>query len=103
MEVWEKEFCPELADDDEIDNMAIPLSSPLDKFNLSNSLTVQGHHNVGNLVLSYGNLTTDPTSSNSAVQPNFSTLSYTPQGNYLPILSYSLKLLLRTILECKMK
>ena len=43
------------------DNFTFPLSNPLNKFNSSISLTVQGHHKVGNLTLSYGNLTTDPT------------------------------------------
>ena len=83
MEVWDWDidYPDTVADDDEIDNITIPLSSPLDKFNVSNSLTAQGHHRVGNLTLSYGNLTTDPTSSNSAVQSNFSTHSHSFQGN----------------------
>ena len=80
VEAWKNDkYCLQ-PKDDEIDNFKIALSSPLDKFNLSNSLTFQGYHRVGNLTLSYGNLT-NPTSCSSDVQPTFSTNLYTPQGN----------------------
>ena len=54
--------------DNPIDNFTIPLSVPLDKFNRSHSLTVQGKLGVGTLTLNYGNLTTDPTMC-PAIQP----------------------------------
>ena len=66
--------------DDPIDNFTIPLSVPLDKFNLSYSLTVQGK--VGNLTLNYGNLTTDPTIC-PAIQPTCSGNEVSSEGNSL--------------------
>ena len=68
-------------DDEEIDNFTFPLSSPLNEFNSSNSLTVQGHHKVGKLTLSYGNLTIDPTPYSSTIySPMSNTLTQTHQG-----------------------
>ena len=61
MEVWDSDA----NEDDKVDNFTFPLSIPLNKFNISNSLTVQGHYRVGNLTLNSGNLTTDTTSCNS--------------------------------------
>ena len=52
-------------EDEKVNNFTFPLSTPLNKFNLFNSLTVQGHYRLGNLTLNYGNLTTDPTPCNS--------------------------------------
>ena len=52
-----------------IDSFTFRLSNPLDKFDSSNSLTVQGHHKVGILTLNYGNITTDPTPGNSKESP----------------------------------
>ena len=70
--------------DDKVDNFTFPLTSPLDKFNLSNSLTVQGQYRVGNLTLSYGNLSIDLTTPcNSVVQPTSCTNSYTPEGKFV--------------------
>ena len=66
MEVWDYD---DLNADERIDNFTLPMSSPLNKFNLSDSLTVQGHHRVVNLTLSYGNLTGDPTQCNSMDSP----------------------------------
>ena len=81
VQVWEDDKEYGHFEDDKIDNFTITLSSPLNKFNPSNSLTIQGHHRVGNLTLSYGNLTIDPTSCSSAVQPTFSNILYTLPGN----------------------
>ena len=57
--------------DDAIDSFTIPLSVPLDQFNLSHSLTVQGKLEFGILTLNYGNLTTDQTTcaAESSTQP----------------------------------
>ena len=68
--------------DDKIDNFTFPLSNPLNKFKSSNSLTVQGHHKVGNLTLSYGNMTTDPTPCNSMECPTPDTSTPTDQSKY---------------------
>ena len=62
---------------DIIDNFSFPLSSPLYVFNPLNSITVQSRKIVGNLTLSYGNLTSDPPSCSSLDNP---TSSYTQQG-----------------------
>ena len=56
-----------------MDNFTFPLCNPLNKFNSSNSLTLQGHYKVGNLTLRYGNLTTDPTILSSMENPSPST------------------------------
>ena len=69
--------------DDEIDNFIFPLSSPLNKFNPSDSLTRQGHYGVGNITLNYGNLTIDENSSVSVVRLSFVTSSYTGERNLL--------------------
>ena len=63
-----------------IDNFTFPLSTSLNKFNSSDSITVQGHYKVGNIILSYGNLTTDPTPCNSMDIPMSSTSTQTHQG-----------------------
>ena len=70
VEVWDHDCT---SSDDKIDNFTIPLSSSLQMFNLSNSITVQGHYGVGNLTLSYGNITTDPTPCNAMEWPMSST------------------------------
>ena len=57
------------SDGDLIDSFTFPLSSPLNNFNSSNSLTVPGQNGVAILTLSYGNLTTDPTPCNSVECP----------------------------------
>ena len=67
VEVWEDEDSKVFHY--KIDNFTFPLSNALNKFNSSNSLTVQGHHKVGKLTLSYGNMTTDPTPNNSMECP----------------------------------
>ena len=77
MEVWDDDF---LGDDEQIDNFTFPLSSPLNRLNLSDSITVQGHYKVGNITLSYGNLTTDPTPCTSMDSPMSSTSTQTHQG-----------------------
>ena len=65
--------------DDAIDSFTIPLSVPLDKFNLSHSLTVQGK--LGILTLSYGNLTTDQTACPATIEPTLSSCSFNEEGN----------------------
>ena len=77
VEVWDYD---DVNDDEGIDNFTFPLSSPLNKFNQFDSLTIQGHHRVGNLTLSYGNLTTDPTPCSSMDSPMSSTSQHI-QGN----------------------
>ena len=77
MEVWDYDDANE---DDKIDTFTFSLSTPLNKFNLSNSLTVQGYHKIGILTLSYGNLTADPTPCNSMNSPLFSNSTQTHQG-----------------------
>ena len=89
VEVWEHDTNGWYSEKDEIDIFTIALSSRLHKFNLSNSLTVEGHHRVGNLTLSYGNLTTDPTSCTSAVQPTLNTILCTPPGNLMSADNFS--------------
>ena len=80
MEVWDDDSTCKFSEDDKIDSFTIPLPSPdpLNKFNLFNSLTAQGHHGVGNLTLSYGYLTMEPTLFNSMDSPmsNISTQTY---------------------------
>ena len=47
-----------------IDKFKIPISGTVSNcVDESNSLTVQGHHRIGNLTLAYFNLTTDPITS----------------------------------------
>ena len=53
------------SDVDLIDSFKFPLSSPLNKFNSSNSASVNGQNGVAWLTLSYGILTADPTPCNS--------------------------------------
>ena len=77
MDVWDFDDADE---DERIDNFILPLSSPLNIFNKSNSLTHQGQQGIGNLTLSYGNLTTDPTPYDSMDSPLPSTSTLTYQG-----------------------
>ena len=67
-------------EDERIDKFTFPLSTPLSKFNISNSFTVQGDYRLGNLTLSYGNLTADPTPCNSMDSPMSSISTQTQQG-----------------------
>ena len=82
MEVWDDDSTCDYSEDDKIDNFTFPLSSPLLKFNLSNSLTVQGNHKLGQLTLSYGYLTTNPTHCSSMESPLSSISTQTHQGIY---------------------
>ena len=75
MEVWDNDEGVDQYDD-RIDNFMFPLSNPLNKFNSSNSLTFQGLHKVGNLTLSFGNLTTDPTPCNLVESVMYSTFTH---------------------------
>ena len=65
---------------DKIGNFSFPLSTPLLEFNPLNSITVQSRKIVGNLTLSYGNLTSDPPSCSSLDNQTSSTPAYTQQG-----------------------
>ena len=65
------------SDGDLIVTFTFPLSSPLNKFNTSNSTKVQHMSGVAMLTLSYGNLTTDPTPCNSVECPVVSTCTHT--------------------------
>ena len=78
MEVWDYDDGDN--SHERIDNFKLPLSSPLKKFNLTNPLTVQSHHRVGNLTLSYGNLTDDPTPCDSTESQLSSTSTQTQHG-----------------------
>ena len=83
VEVWDDDVGG--TDDDKepdfIDNFTFPLSNPLNKFQSSNSITLQGNQNIGNLTLSYGNMTTDPTPCNSMEYPASNTCTPTHYGN----------------------
>ena len=74
MEVWDYDT-PN--DDDIVDIFSIQLSSPLSVFDQSNPLTVQGYYGLGNLTLSYGNLTMESTSCSSMDSP---TSMHAPEG-----------------------
>ena len=78
--MWDDDDAPGDLDDN-IDNFTFPLSNPLKKFNLSNSLTVEGHHEVGNLTLSYGNITAGLIPCNSMKYVMSSTFAPTHYGN----------------------
>ena len=67
--------------DDVIENFTIPLSVPLDKFNLSHSFTLQGK--LGNLTLNYGNLSIHPTTCPATIQlqSTCSTTEFAPERN----------------------
>ena len=80
--------------DDAIDSFTIPLSVPLDKFNLSHSLTVQGKLGVENLTLNYGNLTTDPMTCPATIQlqPNA-----VPMNLHLEVIHYQQQILAQAI------
>ena len=69
------------SDGDLIDSFTFTLSSPLNKFNSSNSTKVNGYHGVALLTLNYGNLTADPTSCNSVECTMSSTCTHTHYGN----------------------
>ena len=73
IEVWDGDDW----EDDAIDNFTIPLSVPLDRFNLSHSLTLQGK--LGILTLNYGNLTTHPTTCPATIEPTLSSCSCTEE------------------------
>lgn len=66
--------------DDTIDDFTFLRSEPLSMFDQSNPSTTQGIYGIGNLTLIYGNLTTDSTSCNSAVQTTFIINTYTAEG-----------------------
>ena len=63
LEAWEFDDFDQECMDDKIDNFTIPIFGTVDKFNHSNSLTLQGENGIANLTLNYGNLTTDSTNS----------------------------------------
>ena len=68
VEVWDDDD-DLVSQDDMIDIFTFPLSNPLDKFNLSKTLTLQGLRGIGKLTLSYGNMTTFPIPCNSMDSP----------------------------------
>ena len=70
------------SDGDLIDSFTFPLSSPLSKFNSSNSSKVVGQNRVAMLTLSYGNLTAGPTPCNAMECPMLSTSTPTHQGKW---------------------
>ena len=95
VEVWDGDYS---MINDVIDNFTIPLFVPLDKFNLSHSLTLQGKLGVGNLTLNYGNLTTDPMTCPAATQPTCSANELAPEGNSLSAKKYIHKLVIQAVL-----
>ena len=68
---------------DKIDHFSFRLSTSLNKFNSSTSLTVQGQYGIGKLTLSYGNLTTDTTSCQTIDSPTSPTSTYRQEGIYI--------------------
>ena len=80
VEVWDDDdVCKDI--DDKIDNFTFPLPNPLEVLNLSNSITVEGHHKIGNLTLSYGNITADRSPCDSMEYAMFSTFTHAYYDN----------------------
>ena len=59
LEAWDYDSAAEAGVDDKIDNFTITISGPVDTFNHSNSMTLQGENGIANLTVNFGNLTTD--------------------------------------------
>ena len=76
-----RDYNGRFSDGDLLDSFTFPLSSPLNKFNSSNSIKVHGYQGIVLLTLSYGNLTTDPTPCNSMERPMSSSCTPTHYGN----------------------
>ena len=68
VEVFDEDSYDEGGIDDEIDQFTITIPGNVSTMNQSYSLTIQGLNEVGNLTLSYFNITTDPITSSSSAE-----------------------------------
>ena len=77
MEVWDYDA---ENNDELIDRFTFQIFNSLISFSQSHPITVPGMYGIGRLTLRYGNLTTDSTSCNPAVQPTYITILHIPEG-----------------------
>ena len=82
MEVWDTDAT--IGNDDDItDKIHLPNILFLISFDLSNPITVLGKYGIGNLTMSYGNLTADPSSCNSVVTPTLSSFPHSQKSELI--------------------